>query len=185
VGARTDAARAEVLASRGDLGGEIELFRAAARDAVDIPAKVKRAPGRAAAVAAGSAFVVLGGPRRIVRRLKRAVRGPQPELPASMLPDEVEAALAKLGPNGAAVRGTIEREFAAYLEQTSDTRASRDVRAALAESAAFLIRRASRTVGPRLIARLLTDDSTSHGSAFAALRRAASPGTKREGPPPA
>ncbi len=185
MGARTDAARAEVLASRGDLGGEIELFRAAARDAVDIPAKVRRAPGRSAAVTGGAAFVVLGGPRRIFRRVKRAVRGPEPELPASMLPDEIEAALAKLGSNGAAVRGTLEREFAAYLEQTSDKRASRDVRAALAEAAAFLIRRASRTVGPRLISRLFSDNSASLGSTFAELRRAASSGTKRDGPPPA
>jgi hypothetical protein len=117
--------------------------------------------------------------------VKRAIRRPEPELPASMLPDEIEAALAKLGPNGAAVRRTLEREFAAYLERTSDKRASRDVRAAMAESAAFLIRRASRTVGPRLISRLFSDDSASLGSTFAELRRAASSGTKRDGPPPA
>jgi hypothetical protein len=184
VGARTDAARAEVLAARGDLGGEIELFRVAAREAVDIPAKVKRAPGRSAAVVGGAAFVVLGGPRRVLRRVKRAVRGPQPELPVSMLPDEVEAALTKLGSNGAAIRGTVEREFAAYLEQHSDKRASRDVRAALAESAAFLIRRTSRTVGPRLIARLLSDDPAGRGSVLAGLRRAASAGPKRDDPPP-
>jgi len=184
VGARTDAARAEVLAARGDLGGEIELFRVAAREAVDIPARVRRAPGRSAAVVGGAAFVVLGGPRRVFRRVKRAVRGPEPELPASMLPDEIEAALTKLGSNGAAIRGTVEREFAAYLEQNSDKRASRDVRTALAESAAFLIRRTSRTVGPRLIARLFSGDSAGLGSMLAELRRAASPGAKRDGPPP-
>lgn len=185
MGARTDAARAEALASREDLDGEIELFRAAARDAVDIPAKIRRAPGRSVAVAGGAAFVVLGGPRRVFRRITRAVRGPEPELPSSMLPDEIEAALAKLGPNGAAVRGTLEREFTAYLEQTSDKRASRDVRAATSEAAAFLIRWASRTIGPRLLSRIVSGDSASLRSTFSELRRAASSATKRDGPPPA
>jgi hypothetical protein len=185
VGARTDAARAEVLDSREDLGGDIELFRAAARDAVDIPAQIRRAPGRSAAVAGGAAFVVLGGPRRVFRRIKLAVRGPQPDLPSSMLPDEIEAALTKLGLNGTAVRGTLQREFTAYLEQTSDKRASRDVRAATSEAAAFLIRWASRTVGPRLISRLISGDSRSPGSMLSELRRAASSGAKQDGSPPA
>ena len=44
-----------------------------------------------------------------------------------MLPDEVEAALRKLGPDGDRVRGTLEREFARYLETTAPERRDRDL----------------------------------------------------------
>ena len=65
MGAQTDAARAEVLASRQALLDEVQRLEASARAAADIPAKVKRNPARTAGLAAGTAFVVLGGPQRI------------------------------------------------------------------------------------------------------------------------
>ena len=86
MGARTDAARAEVVAAREALAAEYQQMGAATRDAVDVPAKIRRAPAKTAAVAGGAAFVVLGGPRRILRRVNRAVRGEPNPLPKSMLP---------------------------------------------------------------------------------------------------
>ena len=68
MGARTDAARAEVVASRAALLDEVQRLEAAARAAVDIPGKVRRAPAKTAGLAAGTAFVVLGGPQRLYRR---------------------------------------------------------------------------------------------------------------------
>jgi hypothetical protein len=90
VGAETDAARAEVLASRAALLDEVQRLEASARAAVDIPAKVRRAPARTAGLAAGTAFVVLGGPQRLYRRARRAILGPKADMPKSLLPKDVE-----------------------------------------------------------------------------------------------
>ena len=92
MGTRTDAAHAEVLRARAELDGEIDRLEAAGRAAVDIPAKVRRAPAKAAGVAAGTAFVALGGPKRLFRRARRAVTGEEEELPSELLPKEVDKA---------------------------------------------------------------------------------------------
>ena len=94
----TDAARDRVLAARAALGDELEALEASARAAVDIPAKIRRSPAKAAAIAGGA-----GLPR--ARRPEAPVPGgaggrssgaPEP-LPKSMLPEEVEKTLRKLG----------------------------------------------------------------------------------------
>lgn len=118
----TDAARDRVLAARAAFGEELETLEASARTAIDIPAKIKRSPAKAAAVAGGAAFVVLGGPRRVVRAGRRAVFGAPPALPESMLPAEIQKAIRSLGDDGDKVRGALERDFAAYAAQASRDR---------------------------------------------------------------
>lgn len=118
----TDAARDRVLAARAALGDELEALEASARAAVDIPAKVRRSPAKAAALAGSAGFVVLGGPRRLIGRARRAVFGPTAELPKRMLPDEIEKTLKKLGDDGDKVRGAIERDFAAYAKEAEKDR---------------------------------------------------------------
>lgn len=118
----TDAARDRVLAARSDLAAELERLEASARAAVDVKAKIRRSPGRAAGIAVGAGFVALGGPKRVLGRIKRAVRGPEAEMPASLLPEEVEKSLRKLGGDGDRIRGTLERDFAAYAEEKAKKR---------------------------------------------------------------
>jgi len=122
VATETDAARDRVLAARAALGDELEALEASARAAVDIPAKVRRSPAKAAAIAGSAGFVVLGGPRRLFRRARRAVFGPTADLPRQMLPDEIEKTLRKLGDDGDKVRGAIERDFAAYAREAEKDR---------------------------------------------------------------
>jgi hypothetical protein len=122
VATETDAARDRVLAARAALGDELEALEASARAAVDIPAKVRRSPARAAAIAGGAGFVVLGGPRRLFGAARRAVFGPTAELPRQMLPDEIEKTLRKLGDDGDKVRGALERDFAAYAREAEKDR---------------------------------------------------------------
>ena len=112
----TDAARQRVLAARADLATELDRLEASARAAVDIPARVRRNPAKAAAIVGGAGFVALGGPKRLFKRAKAAIVGPEPELPERLLPEEIEKALRKLGSDGERVRGTIERDFADYVE---------------------------------------------------------------------
>jgi hypothetical protein len=119
VATETDAARDRVLAARAALGDEFDALEASARAAVDIPAKIRRSPAKAAAVAGSAGFVVLGGPGRLLRRARRAVFGPTADLPKRMLPDEIGKTLRKLGDDGDKVRGAIERDFAAYASESA------------------------------------------------------------------
>lgn len=118
----TDAARSRVLAARADLCDEVERLEASARAAVDVKAKIRRSPARAAGIAAGAGFIALGGPKRVFRRLRRTVRGPEAEIPSSLLPDQIERTLRKLGGDGDRIRGTLERDFAAYAEEKATKR---------------------------------------------------------------
>jgi hypothetical protein len=122
VAAEADAARERVLAARAELATEVERLQASARAAVDIPARIKRSPARAAAVVGGVGFVALGGPRRLFRRAKSAIVGPDQPLPESMLPEEVEKALKRLGTDGDRIRGVLERDFAAYVKTAEKRR---------------------------------------------------------------
>jgi hypothetical protein len=154
VAAETDAARDRVLAARAALGDELDALEASARAAVDIPAKVRRSPAKAAAVAGGAGFLVLGGPGRLFRRARRAVFGPTAGLPKRMLPDEIEKTLRQLGDDGDKVRGALERDFAEYAKQAA--RENPPVTAMLATSIAKpLIRRGIRAAGEWF---LRTDD---------------------------
>src|SRR5215510_2252684 len=127
MGARTDAARAEVLAARAGLDEELLKLEAAGRAAVDIPARLRREPAKVLGAAGGAAFLLLGGPKRALQGARRAIFGKAPDVPTSMLPPEVEKTLKKLGPDGEKVRGTLEREFAAYLDEKAPQRRERDL----------------------------------------------------------
>ncbi len=112
----TAAAIDDIAAARAALADELVRLEASARAAVDIKAKVRRNPGKTAAAVGGTAFVVLGGPRRVFRTVKHRIVGKPDPLPPSLLPDQVEKAVRALGDDGAKVRGALEREFAAFVD---------------------------------------------------------------------
>jgi hypothetical protein len=170
VGAETEAARAEVLASREALLSEVQRLEASARAAVDIPGKIRRAPARTAGLAAGTAFVALGGPQRLFRRARRAVLGPRADLPKSLLPKEVEKAVRKLGDDGDRVRATLEREFAKYLEERSKLRRQTEVSALATTVAANLLKPLSSRFGRQLAEQLFSPDSAGFDEAVAKVR---------------
>ncbi len=170
MGARTDAARAQVVAARGELAEEVIRLEAAGRSAVDVPARIRRAPAKTAGVAAGAAFLVLGGPKRLFRRVKRAVVGPEQELPKSMLPKEVDQALRKLGPEGQKVRGTLEREFAKYLEEHKEERDNRDLGVVGALLLSNIAKPITERAGRRLAQELFSPDRASFQEAVERIR---------------
>ena len=120
----TDAARERVLIARAALGDELTVLEASARAAVDIPAKVKANPVKAATVAGGAAFFAVRGPRRVARGIRRVIKGPSAPMPKRMLPDEIEAVLSKYGSDGDAVRGALERDFADYARRAAKNRSN-------------------------------------------------------------
>jgi hypothetical protein len=166
VGARTDAARAEVVARRQVLLDEVVRLEAAGRSAVDIPGKIRRAPGKTAALAAGTAFMVLGGPRRTFRAVRRAVLGQKAELPKSMLPGQIDKALRALGDDGDKVRGAIERDFAANLETGRPERKARDLAGTISELGGNLLRPASAEAGKRMAKGLFAPDGGGFANAM-------------------
>jgi len=189
VGTLTDAARAEVLAAREGLGEELIRLEASGRAAVDIPARLRREPAKVAGTAAGAAFLLLGGPGRLVRGVRRALLGPDAELPKSMLPPEVEKTLKKLGTDGEKVRGTLEREFADYLEEKAPARQERDLGAAAGGIVASLLKPVSIRLGRQLAERMLDPDGPSFADGLRRARArsangATAAGTSAAGAPP-
>jgi hypothetical protein len=182
VGEGTADARAQVLAARQALDEELIRLEASARAAADIPAKVRRNPVKAAGIAAGAGFVVVGGPRRLFRRAKRAVVGPEEPLPEQLLPDEVEKALKRMGGDGARVRGLLEREFAHYLQTTEKERQRHDLGAVVLGLVRDFLRLATLRYGRQVIEQVMNPDPTALQAQLErirARRRAAG----LEGPP--
>ena len=188
MGPRTAAARAEAVASRQLLLDEVVRLEAAARSAVDIPAKIRRSPGKIAALAVSTAFIALGGPKRTYHAIRRAVLGPKADLPKSMLPKQIDKALGSLGDDGDLVRGLLEREFAAYLDKSRSQREARDLKGTLSELGGNVLRPVTAEAGKRLAKELFRPDGSSFTAATERIRsrraaRGASGGSDRPASP--
>lgn len=186
MGTRTDAALAQVLAARAELDEHVDRLEAAGRAAVDIPAKVRANPARTAGLAAGGAFLALGGPKRLFRRAKRAVTGKEEELPSELLPKDVEKALKSLGSDGRKVRGTLERDFAKYLDERAGQRKREGVTAAITSVALSALRPVAMRGGRQLAERMLDPNGPAFAEQLEKIRerRRSSGGHAGTGAPP-
>jgi len=107
--------------------------------------------------------------------------GPPPEYPTSMLPDEVERTLRRMGAEGETARGTIERDFARYLaERGSFSRPTASQ--ATGEILGSLLKPAARVAGLRLAREMATANPKTYGSRLDRARARWVPGD--EGPEP-
>ncbi len=178
MGTEAEAARAEVVAARATFSGELARLEAAGRAAVDIKAKVRRSPAKAAGLAAGAGFLAVGGPLKVARGVGRALRGKKEPLPPSLLPGQVDKALDALGDDGAKVRGVLEREFANYLEKRKPEKDSSLLGGIAGAVATGLVVPASRNLARRLAGQLANVDETDFRRALDSVRThpAAAPG---------
>ena len=170
MGTRTDAALAQVVAARADLGDQVDRLEAAGRAAVDVPAKVRANPAKAAGIAAGGAFLAVGGPKRLFRRARRAITGKEEELPSELLPKDVEKALRKIGTDGSKVRGTLERDFAKYLDDRSKERKKEGILAGVVALGTTALRPVAIRTGRQLVERMLNPDGPSFEEQMKRLR---------------
>lgn len=183
MGTRTDAALAQVVAARADLANEVDRLEAAGRMAVDIPAKIKRSPAKAAAIAGGAAFVVVGGPRRVFRRARKAVTGhEEAPLPKALLPKDIEKALKRIGTDGDQVRGTIERDFAKYLDDRAKERRKEGITAAVLGLATAALRPVALRTGQRVADQMLNPDAASFEEQLEKIRSRSPSRDKAEKP---
>jgi hypothetical protein len=122
VASEQDAARDRVLAARAAFDEATADLEASGRAAVDIPTRIRQSPAKAAAIAGGLGFVLLRGPQRLFRAVRRAIFGTPAPMPTRMLPKEIEKTLRSMGKDGEKVRGTLERDFAAYVKKAEKDR---------------------------------------------------------------
>jgi hypothetical protein len=113
------AALAEVTAARAALGASLDELTDAAKSAVDIPAKVRRNPGKTLALAGGAGFLIAGGPGRVLRAFTGRIGSKPPRDPYDgLLPDEIERVLRDSEvAKDPAVRRALEEDFADYLSR--------------------------------------------------------------------
>jgi hypothetical protein len=149
VATEQDAARDRVLAARAALDVELQALEASGRAAIDIPARIRQSPAKAAAIAAGTGFLVLKGPSRLYRAARKAITGTPAPMPKRMLPKEIEKTLRSMGDDGDKVRGAIERDFADYAKKAEKDR--KGIISVLALALARpLVARAARAAGEYL-----------------------------------
>ncbi len=113
----TTEARQEVENARGALGSELDELGVATRAALDIPAKIRRNPLKTAGIAGGVAFLVVGGPKRVIRAAERRLFPRRRDRLESVLPKDVARAVDRLGDDAEKVRANLERDFMHYLER--------------------------------------------------------------------
>jgi hypothetical protein len=182
VGTRTDAALAQVLAARADFAEQVDRLEAAGRAAVDIPAKVRRSPAKAAAVAGGAVFLAVGGPRRVFRKARKAITGHEDApLPKALLPKDIEKSLKKMGTDGDKVRGTIERDFAKYLDDREAERRREGFKAAVLALTTAAVRPVAIRAGKRVAEQIANPDSAAFEEQLRKIRERTSAATAGKG----
>lgn len=110
------AALAELQASREEVRRSLDDVTSATQSALDVPAKIRRNPVKAAALVGGAGFLLAGGPRRVMRFAVGRIRPGRPDPYAGLLPTQIEQILKDNGLAGDPdLRRALEQDFAEYL----------------------------------------------------------------------
>ena len=168
MGTRTDAARAEVVAARKGLADEVDRLEAAGRAAVDIPARLRREPAKVAGAAAGAAFLLAGGPGRLLRRLRGQGKDKDS---ASILPDEILRSLRKRGNDGEKAKKELEKDFARYLERKDPNGKDIAIGATAAALISNVLRPVTQRAGRRLAEELFDADRETASESLRRVRK--------------
>ena len=124
----TAQARQRVADARREASAELDTLGSSTRAALDFPAKIRRHPVETVGVLGGTAFLVLGGPKRVAKAAERRFFPERANRPPTLLPKEVDKSLSRLPEEDREqVRAHLERDFAAYLkkEHVSDAATGR------------------------------------------------------------
>ena len=108
----------ELEAARIGLADSLDTLGDATRSALDVPAKIKRNPVKTAALVGGTGFLLVGGPRRVVRAVGRRVFSRRSDPYEGLLPPQIEKVLKDSGvAKDPEVRRALNKDFAQYLKQ--------------------------------------------------------------------
>lgn len=126
------AAHQELLAARKAFASDLDGLTTSTKASLDIPAKIRREPLKAAALAGGAGFLILGGPKKVLRGVGRALPKRKRDPYAGLLPDEVEKVLRETGiARDPRVREALDHDFAEYLRRKGRTDVQPNARASL------------------------------------------------------
>ncbi len=109
----------QLQAARREVEGSLDDLVNATKSAVDVPAKIRRNPVKSAALIGGTGFLLVGGPRRVVRAVgRRVLPQPRPDPYAGLLPPDIEKVLKDSGvAKDPEVRRALNKDFAEYLKK--------------------------------------------------------------------
>jgi hypothetical protein len=125
---QTADARKQVVEARRRASTELDTLGSSTRAALDFPAKFRRHPIETVGVLGGTAFLVLGGPKRVAKAVERRYFPARANRPPTLLPKDVDKTLDRLPEEDREqVRAHLERDFASYLqkEHAKDTSTGR------------------------------------------------------------
>ncbi len=113
------AALEQLGSARQGVSRSLDDLVSATKSAVDVPAKIRRNPVKSAALIGGTGFLLVGGPRRVVRAVgRRVLPQPRPDPYAGLLPPEIEKVLKDSGvAKDPEVRRALNKDFAEYLKK--------------------------------------------------------------------
>jgi hypothetical protein len=116
VGATLDETRVELEAQRARVRGTATDLESTTRQALDIRERIRRHPMQVAGVVAGAAFLLLGGPHRTVRLLRRTLRGAtNGDAAYASLPPVLQRLVDETAPGFGASKAEARRELALAL----------------------------------------------------------------------
>ena len=114
----TAEARQQVADARHNAETQLDALGVNARAAIDIPAKLKRHPVGTAGVLGGTAFMLLGGPKRVVKAAERRLFPARANRPPTLLPKDLDKTIDRLPEEDREqIRAHLERDFAGYLQK--------------------------------------------------------------------
>lgn len=160
-------ARKQVRAAQSAFQEELDELSEATRSAMDIPAKIRKAPVKSAALAGGAGFLLLGGPRRVIGSVISRVAPKRKRDPyGGLLPDEIERVLRRSGAADVpGIREALARDFAEYLKRKGKVEERRPTAADSLWRTYDAVVGPLGTVGARMLVERLfaADPSREHG----------------------
>lgn len=174
-----ETARANLIAARADFAVELDRFEAAARSALDVRARASEHKGQVAAGVGGLAFLLFGGPKRVVRGARWLLTGRQ-ERPKTLLPKDIGALLDRLGDDSDTINRALEYDFAQYLKQ-AHPKPKGFIRSSLELSAQGALAGAVSRAMARLVDRALKAPGPAYQTKLGEVR--ARPGSRPPGAP--
>ncbi len=174
-----ETARASLIAARADFAVELDRLEAAARSALDVRARASEHKGQVAAGVGGLAFLLLGGPKRVVRGARWLLSGRQ-ERPKTLLPKDIGVLLDRLGDDGDTINRALEYDFAQYLKQ-AHPKPKGFIRSSLELSAQGALAGAVSRAMARLVDRALKAPGPAYQATLKDVR--ARPGSRPPGVP--
>lgn len=130
--------RVEVAAQRAELEQTTQRLEARVRRAIDIPARFKENPALFIGLGLGTAFLVVGGPKRVAGFLRRRLRPKTAERAYDALPTAmqawVDAVASGAGPRAGKARDALVEEIQSWRrDQLKSRKARRELAKAVVE----------------------------------------------------